>query len=142
MSLRLRIVAHRPVTSPEGLCALELEQLRVAGRLYDGVDRAPERRFVEMPRDCGDDEDEDEDGEDEGCFGLRGFLSVSRVHDDADRHLYDLWRIDPDSATLFAAGTTEPVAGRCQSTWMTPDLMHPFDRAAVLDEAMKAADIW
>ncbi len=91
-----------------------------------------------MPAGGGGDGDET----DEGCFGLLGFLSVSKVHDDAGRHLYDLWCIDPDSATLFAAGTTELVAARCQSTWMTPDLMRGFDDGAALDGAMKTAGIW
>lgn len=132
------IQAHRPVTEPAGLGPLELEQLRVAGQLYDGVDRKPELRFVVLPQDPNEDNGDDQD---EGCFGLGGFLSVSRVFD-GERHLYDLWCVDPDAATLFAAGTTLVVAGRCQSTWMTPDLMHPYEHAAALDEAMKLAGIW
>lgn len=132
------IVDIRPVTSADQLTHLELEQLRVAGQQYDGQDRAPELRFVELPVAPTDDDDEPTD---EGCFALTGFLSVAKVHVDGT-HRYDLWRIDPDAASLFVAGTTDVVAGRCQSTWMTPDLLESFPDAHALDDAMKAASIW
>ncbi len=130
--MRLRVAEHRAITSPDGLTALELDQLRAAGRLFDGEDRAPELRFVDTSESGNDDE---------GCFATTGFLSVAKVYE-GERHLYDLWRLDPDAATLFVAGTHDVVAGRCQSTWMTPDLMAPFEHAAALDKAMKGADIW
>ena len=129
-----RISGRRSITSAEGLTQLELQQLRIAGQRFDGVDRPPELRFVELTPADGEDEDR-------GCFASTGFLSVSAVYD-GDRHLYDLWQIDPDAACLFVAGTTEQVAGRCQSTWMTPDLMHPYQHAAALDQAMNDAGIW
>jgi hypothetical protein len=139
MPMPWRIVDLRSVTSAEGLTPLELAQLRVAGWLYDGVDRAPELRFVELP--VGPEHDEDGDGHDHGCLGATGFLSASKVYD-GDHHRYDLWVIDPDSAALFTAGTSDPVAGRCQSSWMTVDLLHPYEHAAALDQAMHARGIW
>jgi hypothetical protein len=131
-AMRLRIVGDRAITSPAGLTTLELEQLYATGRAYDGEDRAPELRFV----------DASQPGHEDGWYlATIGVLSVAEVHE-GDRHVYDLWRIDPDSATLFAAGTRDLVAGRCQSSWMTPDLMEPFEHAVALDEAMKAAGVW
>lgn len=136
------IVDLRSVTSPDQLAPLELEQLRVAGQRFDGVDRAPELRFVELPvAQNNDDDDDDEPDIDEGCFASSGMLAVAKVYVDGT-HRYDLWRIDPDAASLFVVGTTEVVAGRCQSTWMTPDLMDAYPDAEGLDEAMHAASIW
>lgn len=137
------IVDLRSVTSANELTPLELEQLRVAGQKYDGQDRAPELRFVALPVAAteDDDEEDDEPATDEGCFASTGYLSVAKVYVDG-AHRYDLWRIDPDAASLFALGTTEVIAGRCQSTWMTPDLLASYPDADALDEAMKAASIW
>ena len=134
-----QIVDVRAVTSTNGLSPLDLEQLRIAGQHYDGVDRAPELRFVELPPTP--ENDPDGMGYDGGCLVLTGFLSLSRVLVDGVLR-FDLWRLDPDAASLFSAGTTEIVAGRCQSSWMTPDLRQPFSDAAALDEAMHAAKIW
>ena len=134
-----QIVDLRTITSPAGLTPLELEQLRLAGQHYDGVDRAPELRFIELP--VTPENDPDGMGYDGGCLSLTGFLSLSRVH--VDKALrFDLWCIDPDAASLFIAGTTELVAGRCQSSWMTPDLKQPFADCAALDRAMHDANIW
>jgi hypothetical protein len=133
------IVDIRPVTSADQLTPLELDQLRVAGQKFDGEDRPPELRFVELP--VAANEDGSESDEDAGCFALTGFLAVAKVYVDGT-HRYDLWQIDPDAASLLLAGTTEVVAGRCQSTWMTPDLLDSYPDADALDEAMKAASIW
>ena len=134
-----RIVDLRAITSPDGLTPLELEQLHIAGKHYDGVDRAPELRFIELP--VTPENDPDGMGYDGGCLTLTGFLSLSRVYVDTALR-FDLWCLDPDAASLFVAGTTEIVAGRCQSSWMTPDLRQSFADAAALDAAMKAANIW
>ena len=87
-----RIVELRAITAPDGLTPLELAQLRKAGQHYDGVDRAPELRFVELP--LTPKTDPDGMGYDTGCLLFSGLLSLSRVHVD-DVLRFDLWCIDP-----------------------------------------------
>lgn len=132
------IVDVRGVASAAELTQLELEQLRVAGQRFDGEDRAPELRFVLRSSSSSTTPAEEEDP---GCFANNGCLSVAKVHINGI-HRFDLWCIDPDCAVLFVAGTTDVIAGRCQSTWMTPDLMENYAEAAALDKAMHDASIW
>ncbi|MFF5231427.1 hypothetical protein [Dactylosporangium sp. NPDC000521] len=89
-----RFVDEREIIDAGGLSPVEREQLRAAGRLYDGEDLDAEARLV-------DDED------DESSF--RGFCSLWRVVD-GDEPRFDAWLYQVDSGTIFRAGTTEVVA--------------------------------
>lgn len=145
----MTLMSGRRPTGPETLSAIDLAQLRVAGRHFDGVDRAPELRFVTIPPprneetidEVAEDGDDDDDDEwDDGNLAAH-MLSVWEVHVDGE-HRYDVWIHHGDNGTLFAAGTTEPLAGRVQSTWMTPDLMADSPYAEELDAAMHAVGVW
>jgi hypothetical protein len=87
-------VDEREINDPAELSPIEREQLRAAGRLYDGEDLDAEARLTE------DDQDE---------AGFRGFCTLWRVVD-GDEVRFDAWLYQVDSGTFFRAGTTEVVA--------------------------------
>ncbi|WP_433334468.1 hypothetical protein [Dactylosporangium sp. CA-139066] len=89
-----RFVDQREITTAAELSEAEQEQLRAAGRLYDGEDLSAEERL-------GAAEDE------EASFA--GFVALWRVVDGAE-HRYDAWLYQVDSGTIFRAGTTEVAA--------------------------------
>jgi hypothetical protein len=89
-----RFVEKRIISAIEELNPMEREQLRVAGKLYDGVDRPAADRLA--------------DGVDEGDGSLFDTELWKVV--DGDRHLYDAWFYMSDSGTFFRAGTTEVTA--------------------------------
>ncbi len=89
-----RFVEKRIISAIEELNPTEREQLRVAGKLYDGVDRPAADRLA--------------DGVDEGDGSLFDTELWKVV--DGDRHLYDAWFYMSDSGTFFRAGTTEVTA--------------------------------
>jgi hypothetical protein len=68
------------------------EQLRIAGRTWDGLDLEPEERL---------------DGEREDTFA--GTLVVSTFGDEAGIPLFDVFTYAEDSGVIFRAGTTELV---------------------------------
>jgi len=86
-------VDEQKIIDAGGLSPIEREQLRAAGRLYDGEDLDAEARLAD-------------DG-DESSF--RGFCSLWRVVDGAGAR-FDAWFYQVDSGTFFRAGTTEVVA--------------------------------
>ena len=90
-----RFSDEREITSAGELSAVEREQLRAAGRLYDGQDLSAEERLTENP--------ENEE------LSFAGFVSHRRVVDGAE-HRYDAWLYQVDSGTIFRAGTTEVAA--------------------------------
>lgn len=85
---------EREIIDAGGLSPIEREQLRAAGRLYDGEDLDAEARLAD-------------DGDDEASF--RGFCSLWRVVD-GDKTRFDAWFYQVDSGTFFRAGTTEVAA--------------------------------
>ncbi len=85
---------EREITDAGGLSPIEREQLRAAGRLYDGEDLDAEARLA--------DDDQEE-------TSFRGFCTLWRVVD-GDEPRYDAWLYQVDSGTFFRAGTTEVVA--------------------------------
>jgi hypothetical protein len=87
-------VDQREINDVGELSPIEREQLRAAGRLYDGEDLDAEARLTE------DDQDE---------AGFRGFCTLWRVVD-GDETRFDAWLYQVDSGTFFRAGTTEVVA--------------------------------
>jgi hypothetical protein len=89
-----RFVDKRIINAVEELNPLEREQLRVAGRFYDGDDRPASDRLA--------------GGVVEGDGSLFDTELWKVV--DGDRHLYDAWFYMGDSGTFFRAGTTEDVA--------------------------------
>ncbi|GAA1514522.1 hypothetical protein GCM10009827_031550 [Dactylosporangium maewongense] len=89
-----RFVDEREITDAGELSPVEREQLRAAGRLYDGEDLDAEARLS--------DDDQDESG-------FRGFCWLWRVVD-GDEPRFDAWLYQVDSGTIFRAGTTEVVA--------------------------------
>ncbi|MBK7076098.1 MAG: hypothetical protein IPH44_27760 [Myxococcales bacterium] len=136
--MALTLHGLRDVTSPDGLTPLERAQLYLAGRAFDGRDRRVEDRFVELPvspEDLADGLDWDD-----GCLGAN-MLWTAAVYD-GEVHAFDLWVHHADNGCLFTAGSTDQLAGRVQSTWMTPDLRAPYPRAAELDAAMHAVGRW
>ena len=132
------LVRGRTPTDPAALSALELEQLRLTGRHFDGRDRPGALRLVDQPIPP-EDLEEDIDWDD-GNLAAH-LLSAWEVHEDGV-HRFDVWLHHADSGTLFVAGTTEVVAGRCQSQWMTPGLAGPWPHAEPLDAAMHAVGAW
>jgi hypothetical protein len=68
------------------------EQLRIAGRTWDGLDLEPEERL---------------DGEREDTFA--GTLVVSTFGDESGVPLFDVFTYGEDSGVIFRAGTTELV---------------------------------
>lgn len=94
-----RFVEKRIISSVEELSPMEREQLRTAGKFYDGDDRPPEDRLA--------------GGVQEGDGSLFDTELWKVV--DGDRHLYDAWLYMGDSGTFFRAGTTEDVAMVIQS---------------------------
>jgi hypothetical protein len=133
----LRFVNVRRPKSADELSSLEREQLFLVGKHFDGKPRAVELRFTDQPI-SEDDEDEGIDWDD-GNLGAH-MLSVWDVHDDAGRHLYDVWLHHADNGCVFEHGTTMVLAGRYQSTWLTPDGMKASPLAAALDAAMHVAN--
>ncbi|MCC6559402.1 MAG: hypothetical protein IT372_41300 [Polyangiaceae bacterium] len=91
-----RFVDKQEVRSVAQLSKLQAEQLRLAGKAYDGEDLPVEARLAG-----------DEPEHEEGSF--LGFCNLYKVVD-GDRHLYDAWIYMVDSGTIFRAGTTEKVA--------------------------------
>ncbi len=128
----------RTPKSAEELTSLEREQLYIVGKSFDGQDRAAELRFVDQPL-TPEMEDDGIDWDD-GNLGAH-LLSVWDVYVDGV-HRYDLWVHHADSGNLFIAGTTEYIAGRCQSTWFQPDVITPYAEADALDRAMQAVGAW
>jgi hypothetical protein len=89
-----RFIDKRIINLVEELNPTEREQLRVAGRFYDGDDRSAAERLA--------------GGVVEGDGSLFDTELWKVV--DGDRHLYDAWFYMGDSGTFFRAGTTEDVA--------------------------------
>jgi hypothetical protein len=89
-----RFVEKRIISAVEELNPIEREQLRAAGKFYDGDDRPVEDRLA--------------GGVIEGDGSLFDTELWKVV--DGDRHLYDAWLYMSDSGTFFRAGTTEDVA--------------------------------
>jgi hypothetical protein len=94
-----RFVEKRIISSIEELRPIEREQLRMAGKFYDGDDRPAEDRLA--------------GGVHEGDGSLFDTELWKVV--DGDHHLYDAWFYMGDSGTFFRAGTTEDVAMVIQS---------------------------
>lgn len=93
----LRFRDRRAITSVDGLTPIERDQLRVAGKLYDGEDLAVEVRLVPVAPDDYM----------EGSFG--DSCTLWRVVD-GDAVRYDAWFYMGDAGTLFRAGTSDDVA--------------------------------
>src|SRR6187397_1834186 len=94
-----RFVEKRIISSIEELSPMERDQLRTAGKFYDGDDRPAEDRLAS--------------GVQEGDGSLFDTELWKVV--DGDRHLYDAWLYMGDSGTFFRAGTTYDVAMVIQS---------------------------
>ena len=89
-----RFVDKRIISVAEELNPIEREQLRLAGKFYDGDDRPVEDRLA--------------GGVHEGDGSLFDTELWKVV--DGDQHLYDAWFYMGDSGTFFRAGTTDDVA--------------------------------
>jgi|GEM_PF-3203650 len=97
----LRFRDKRTIASADELTPIEREQLRVAGKRYDGEDLPAETRLVPIgPDDYM-----------EGSFAAS--CTLWRIVD-GDRHVYDAWFYMGDSGTFFVAGTSEDVAAVIQ----------------------------
>jgi hypothetical protein len=94
-----RFVEKRIISAVEELDPMEREQLRMAGKLYDGVDRPAADRLA--------------GGVVEGDGSLFDTELWKVV--DGDRHLYDAWFYMGDSGTFFHAGSTDLAAEVIQS---------------------------
>lgn len=127
---------HAPESADE-LMPLQLEQLYIVGKRFDGEDRSAELRFVDQPVEADDDDDDVWDDGNLAAHALQRWdVYVDGVH------RYDLWVHHGDSGCLFVTGTTTDVAGRFQSTWLQPDAVTPFADADALDDAMLAVGAW
>jgi hypothetical protein len=89
-----RFVDKQEITSIDSLSAVQREQLRLAGKAYDGEDLPAEQRI-------GDEEP--------ALFRLTLWRVV-----DGDDHLYDAWLYQVDSGSFFRANTAEDVGGIIQ----------------------------
>jgi hypothetical protein len=88
-------LSHQPtrtITSLEELAPAQREQVRVAGKLYDGKDLPADARVGDF-----------EEGGDV-FYKLQHY----EIHVDG-AHAYDAWMYNVDSGTYFAANTTEVV---------------------------------
>lgn len=91
-----RFVDKQEIRSIDQLSHIQREQLRLAGKAYDGEDLPAEARLA------GDEPEEEE-------TSFLGFCSLWRVVD-GDRHLYDVWLYMVDSGAIYRANTTDIVA--------------------------------
>lgn len=114
-----RFVEKRIISLVEELNPKEREQLRVAGKFYDGSDLPAESRLA-----GGVDED------DGSLFDTELWKVV-----DGGRHLYDVWFYMTDSGTFFRAGTTEDVAMVIQSGLECEDAALRTELGAAMVEA-------
>jgi hypothetical protein len=89
-----------------GLTALQQEQLRVAGRKYDGQDLPAAGRL--------------DAGGDEGVT-FHGFLELVEYLDEAGAPAFEGVLYMVDSGTIFKAGTTDAVAEIIQFGLECPD---------------------
>lgn len=105
--MHLRFVDPREIGSLADLSAVQIEQLRAAGKAYDGEDLPAEARLAG-----------DAPFETEGSF--LGSCQLWRVVR-GDEHVYDAWLYMVDSGSFFRAGTTEEVAGIVQCGLECPD---------------------
>lgn len=128
----------RRIDGAAALSPSELAQLYVVGRAFDGVDRRAEDRVREMPLS----KEAVNDGVDWDDGNLAAhMLSLAAVFD-AGAHVFDVWVHHADAGCLFHQGTTALVAGRVQSTWMTPDLLAPYEHAALLDATLRSHGLY
>ena len=120
-----RFIDKRIINLVEELNPTEREQLRVAGRFYDGDDRSAAERLA--------------GGVVEGDGSLFDTELWKVV--DGDRHLYDAWFYMGDSGTFFRAGTTEDVAMviqgglECEDPGLRGQLGPAMVEASLLPEA-------
>jgi len=121
-----RFVDKRIINSVEELSPMEREQLRVAGKFYDGDDRPVEDRLA--------------GGVVEGDGSLFD-TELWKVVDGRD-HLYDAWFYMSDSGTFFRAGTTEDVAMviQCGLECDDPDIRAQLGPAMVEAKLLPPSD--
>jgi hypothetical protein len=121
-----RFVEKRIISAVEELNPIERDQLRAAGKLYDGVDRPAEDRLA--------------GGVVEGDGSLFDTELWKCV--DGDRHLYDAWFYMGDSGTFFRAGTTEVIAEviQCGLECEDPELRGQLGPAMVAARLLPASD--
>ncbi|WP_238019761.1 hypothetical protein KZZ52_11710 [Dactylosporangium sp. AC04546] len=89
-----RFTDEREITGAVNLTPIQRDQLRAAGKLYDGEELDAAARLVNDPHD-------------ERSF--LGFCNLWRVVDGTEDR-YDAWLYQVDSGTIFRAGTTEVAA--------------------------------
>ena len=95
-----RFVDPKEIRSVDQLSAVQREQLRSAGKAYDGQDLSAEQRMAgEAPEEV------------EGSF--LGFCTLWKVVDGTN-HVYDAWCYMVDSGAIFRANTTQQVASIVQ----------------------------
>jgi hypothetical protein len=121
-----RFVDKRIISSVDELSPIEREQLRVAGKFYDGDDRPVEDRLA--------------GGVVEGDGSLFD-TELWRVVD-GRHHLYDAWFYMSDSGTFFRAGTTEDVAMviQCGLECDDPDIRSQLGPAMVAAKLLPPSD--
>jgi hypothetical protein len=103
--MALRFLNPRQPRSIDEMSPLQQEQLRVAGKRYDGSD-LPAAERLSPEREVGPDE-----GDEGGSF--LGFLEIWDVEEDGVPR-YEAYLYMSDSGTVFRRGTTEIVAERIQ----------------------------
>jgi hypothetical protein len=104
----LRFLNPRKPRSADELSPTQKEQLRLAGKLYDGNDLDPAERLSP----------EREPGPDGG--GFAGFLELWDLEEDGEPR-YEAFLYVVDSGTVFRRGTTEIVAERIQTYFQAKD---------------------
>lgn len=121
-----RFVDKRIISAVEELNPSERDQLRAAGKLYDGVDRPAEDRLA--------------GGVVEGDGSLFDTELWRAV--DGDKHLYDAWFYMGDSGTFFRAGTTEVIAEviQCGLECEDPEVRAQLGPAMVAARLLPASD--
>jgi hypothetical protein len=98
--IELVIASSLRPRSAADLSDVEREQVRIAGKNYDGFDLSAERRLTTMDRN------------DEQSF--EGSLEVRHIADASGQVRFDMLLYMIDGGAIFRAGTTESIGGICQ----------------------------
>jgi len=114
----LRVTSIRRLRDVTELGPIEREQLRIAGKAWDGRDLSPDRRV----------------GSSEEAFG--GVLELRAFSDAAGSPRYDAWLYAGDSGSYFLAGSTTEIGGMIQGS---VELNGPAD--AALRDALQEASL-
>jgi hypothetical protein len=98
-SIKLVVASSRRPKTARDLTKVEREQLRIAGKGYDGLDLPADQRLAE-PKDPRQESP-----------SFAGSLEIRHIADAKGTVLYDMLLYMADAGSIFRAGTTESIGG-------------------------------